>query len=206
MENIAFFDTGVFNWLILPLLIFLSRAVDVSLGTMRIIFVSKGERFRASLLGFFEILVWVLAITRIMQNVTNPLYYIAYAGGFAAGIFVGVTLENKLAMGMVSIHIFTKKGGEDLLRHLRSKNYGVTSRISHGLRGRVDELFTVLKRKNLEHVVDIVRHYDPEAFISIEDVRIVSGGIFPHKVEEKKEEEKKRGEGEREKEKEKSSK
>ena len=87
MEANSFFDTGIFLWVILPLLIFFSRAIDVSLGTMRIIFVSKGQRLLASLLGFFEILVWIIAITKIMQNITNFIYYIVYAGGFAAGTF-----------------------------------------------------------------------------------------------------------------------
>ena len=181
MEGSSFFDTGIFLWVILPLLIFFSRAIDVSLGTIRIIFVSKGQRFLASLLGFFEILVWIIAITKIMQNITNFFYYIVYAGGFAAGIYFGVLIEERLALGLVSIHVFTSKDAKELLERLRDKNYGVTSRIAHGETGKIDELFIVINRKNLGYVLQILRDYDKEAFISVEDVRFVKGGIFPHR-------------------------
>lgn len=181
MEGSSFFDTWIFLWVILPLLIFFSRAIDVSLGTMRIIFVSKGQRFLASLLGFFEILVWIIAITKIMQNITNFFYYIVYAGGFAAGIYFGILIEERLALGLVSIHVFTAKDAKELLKRLRDKNYGVTSRIAHGETGKIDELFIVINRKNLGYVLRILRDYDKEAFISVEDVRFVRGGIFPHR-------------------------
>ena len=181
MEAKSFFDTWMFLWVILPLLIFFSRAVDVSLGTMRIIFVSKGQRLLASLLGFFEILVWIIAITKIMQNITNFFYYIVYAGGFAAGIYFGVLIEERIALGLVSIHVFTAKGADKLLKKLRKNNYGVTSRISRGETGKIDELFIVINRKNLGCVLKILKEYDKDAFISVEDVRLVKGGIFPHR-------------------------
>jgi uncharacterized protein YebE (UPF0316 family) len=181
VEGSSFFDTWVFLWVILPLLIFCSRAIDVSLGTIRIIFVSKGQRFFASLLGFFEILVWIIAITKIMQNITNFFYYIVYAGGFAAGIYCGIVIEERLALGLVSIHVFTSKDANELLKLLRERNYGVTSRIARGETGKIDELFIVINRKNLGHVLKILRDYDKEAFISVEDVRLVKGGIFPHR-------------------------
>jgi len=181
LEGNSFFDQWVFLWVILPLLIFFSRAVDVSLGTIRIIFVSKGQRFLASLLGFFEILVWIIAITKIMQNITNFFYYIVYAGGFAAGIYFGMIIEERLALGLLSIHVFTAKDANELLKRLRDKNYGVTSRIAHGETGKIDELFIVVDRKNLAQVLGILREYDVDAFISVEDVKLVKGGIFPHR-------------------------
>ena len=181
MEGSSFFDTWVFLWVILPLLIFFSRAIDVSLGTIRIIFVSKGQRFFASLLGFFEILVWIIAITKIMQNITNFFYYIVYAGGFAAGIYFGILIEERLALGLVSIHVFTAKDANKLLKRLRDKNYGVTSRIAQGEAGKIDELFIVINRKNLSYVLKILKEYDKDSFISVEDVRLVKGGIFPHR-------------------------
>ncbi|MEO0293204.1 MAG: DUF2179 domain-containing protein [candidate division WOR-3 bacterium] len=176
---ISFFDTWIFTWIILPILIFLSRAADVSLGTMRIIFVSKGQRFFASLLGFFEILIWIVAITKVMQNITNFFYYIVYAGGFATGIYLGIIIEEKLALGLFSIHVFTTNDAKKLLKILRDNNYGVTSRIAQGEKGKINELFIVIRRKNLNPVMKILREYDPSAFISIEDVRFVKGGTFP---------------------------
>ena len=84
-------------------------------------------------------------------------------------------------MGLVSIHVFTAKGAKKLLKRLRDKNYGVTSRIAHGETGKIDELFTVINRKNLGNVLKILRDYDKDSFISVEDVRLVKGGIFPHR-------------------------
>ncbi len=188
MENGAFINQWTFTWLVVPFLIFLARMLDVSIGTIRIIYVSREKKLLASLLGFFEILIWILAITQILKNFSNPLYYIAYAGGFAAGNFVGIHLEGKLAVGLLSIHIFTKKDVTELLKQLQAKKYGVTSRISEGMYGKVRELFMIIKRKNARHIIEIVREYDPAAFISIQDVRAVSGGMFPHKHEERNEE------------------
>ncbi|MEJ2568042.1 MAG: DUF5698 domain-containing protein [candidate division WOR-3 bacterium] len=131
--------------------------------------------------GVFEILVWIIAITKIMQNITNFIYYIVYAGGFAAGIYFGVLIEERIALGLLSIHVFTAKGASKLLKKLRKKNYGVTSRISHGETGKIDELFIVINRKNLGYVLKILKGYDKDAFISVEDVRLVKGGIFPHR-------------------------
>jgi len=85
----------------LPLLIFFARVCDVSLGTIRIIFISKGIKYLAPIVGFFEILIWLLAISQIMQNLTNPYYYIFYAGGFATGNLVGIILDEKLSIGTV---------------------------------------------------------------------------------------------------------
>ncbi|HPA70469.1 MAG TPA: DUF5698 domain-containing protein, partial [Bacteroidales bacterium] len=92
-------NTEIVNYLLLPLFIFLARIFDVSLGTLRIIFVTKGMRIIAPLVGFFEVLIWLLAISRIMQDLDNWVSYIAYAGGFATGNFVGMYLEERLAIG-----------------------------------------------------------------------------------------------------------
>jgi len=188
LETGAFSNQWIFTWIVVPFLIFLARVLDVSIGTIRIIYVSRGKKLSASLLGFFEVLVWILAITQILKNLSNPLYYIAYAGGFATGNFVGIYLEGKFAVGLLSVHIFTKKGVTELLEHFRVEKYGVTSRISEGIYGKVRELFMIIKRKNAAHIIEIVREYDPEAFISIQDVRAISGGMFPYKHGKRKDE------------------
>ena len=95
--------------IIIPLLIFVARIFDVTLGTIRIILVSRGVKIPAALLGFFEVLIWLIAIGRVMQNLNNVSNYIAYAGGFAMGNFVGIYIENKLAMGLLSIRVVTAK-------------------------------------------------------------------------------------------------
>ena len=121
------FDSGVFNWIILPLLIFCARILDVSLGTIRISFVSKGLKYLASLIGFVEVIIWLLAIRVIMQNLNNAVCYIAYGAGFAMGTFIGLQIEKKLALGNAIIRIVTQKDATELINSLRSQGFGVTS-------------------------------------------------------------------------------
>ncbi|MCK5000444.1 MAG: hypothetical protein KAS23_12960, partial [Anaerohalosphaera sp.] len=96
-------SVDVYGWFVLPLLIFLARVVDVSMGTVRIVFVSRGFKFLAPVMGFFEVLIWILAISQIMQNLNNPACYVAYAGGFAMGNFVGMWIAEKLTLGVVLV-------------------------------------------------------------------------------------------------------
>src|SRR5690554_1789371 len=122
----SFFDSTLFAYIILPLLIFFSRILDVTIGTIRIVMVSKGQKLWAPLLGFFEILIWLLAISRIFQNLDNWVNYIAYAGGFAVGNYIGLMLEERLAMGIVKIQIITRKNAADLIINLKKAGYGIT--------------------------------------------------------------------------------
>ncbi len=105
----AFLDSGLFGLFVLPLLIFIARVTDVTFDTMRIIFISKGEKYLPPLLGFFEIMIWLFAIGQVMQNLTNIVYYIAYAAGFATGNFVGIIIEDKMAIGKLVVRIITRK-------------------------------------------------------------------------------------------------
>ena len=175
----VFFDSDLFKWVLLPLLIVLSRVVDVTLGTIRIIYIARGMRYLAPFFGFFEILVWLLAIGQIMRNLTNPLYYLAYAVGFTLGNFVGILVEERLAIGSVVIRIITQKDSDTLIDRLRGQGYGVTVLNAIGSTGMVKVIFTIVKRKNLEEVIDEVRKYNPRAFFSVEDVRTAREGIFP---------------------------
>ena len=175
------FDSWTLTWIILPLLIFCARIFDVSIGTIRIVFVSRGQKLIAPLLGFFEILIWLLAIGKIMQNLTNVMAYVAYAGGFATGNFIGLWIEEKLAMGTVIIRVITRKDASSLAAELKSMGFGVTSIDAEGNEGPVNILYSVVKRSALITVIGLVEKYNPRAFYSIEDVRAVSEGIFPLK-------------------------
>jgi uncharacterized protein YebE (UPF0316 family) len=179
MYDIALLNSELFTWIILPLLIFIARILDVTFGTIRIIFVSRGEKFLAPFFGFFEITIWLFAIGQVMQNLTNIAYYIAYAGGFAMGNFVGIYIENKMAIGTLVIRIITKKDGSNLIDALKSNNYGITSIDAEGATGRVKIIFTVIKRKDFNKVVGMIKQFNPKAFFSIEEVRAASEGIFP---------------------------
>ena len=99
MTAIALPESHFFAWVVLPILIFLARICDVSLGTVRLIFVSRGFKYLAPVIGFFEVLIWILAMTQIMQNLTNPICYLGYAGGFATGNYIGILIAEKLSLG-----------------------------------------------------------------------------------------------------------
>jgi len=170
--NISVFD--IYSLVILPLLIFLARVCDVSIGTIRIIFVSKGMKYLAPVFGFFEIWIWLLAIGQIMQNLTNFYYYIFYAGGFATGNFVGIYIDEKLSFGTVGVRIITKREATGLIDALKKANYGVTVVAAEGSKGNVKIIFTVVNRQNIQDVIKIVKRYNPKAFYSIEDIRYVS--------------------------------
>ncbi len=175
----VFFGSQIFKWVILPLLIFTARIFDVSLGTIRIVFISKGFKYLAPILGFFEVLIWLLAIGQIMQNLNNVFCYIAYAGGFAMGNFVGMHIEKRMAIGSLIVRIITNKDSSELISFLKSKNYGITSIEGQGVRGKVHLLYMIVRRTNLEDVLGIIKKFNPKAFYSIEDVRSVYEGIFP---------------------------
>jgi len=170
----AFFHSTAFTYVILPILIFCSRIIDVSIGTMRVIFITKGYRLLAPFCGFFEVLIWIVAVTQIMQNLSQPFYYIAYAGGFAAGNFVGMYIENRMALGVVLVRVITRNSASELIEYLKTQNFGVTVLDAEGLFGKVKILFTVVKRAEVPNVVAIIKKFNPHAFYTIEDVRFVS--------------------------------
>ena len=174
-----FASPGFFEWVILPLLIFFARICDVSLGTIRVIFITKGVKYLAPLIGFFEVIIWLLAIGQVMNNLTNVTSYIAYGGGFATGTFVGMLIEEKISLGLTSVRIITKEDSSGLVLYLRSQNYGVTTIDAEGVTGQVKIVFSTIKRQDLPHVLDVIRRYHPNAYYSIEDVKSVSEGVFP---------------------------
>jgi uncharacterized protein YebE (UPF0316 family) len=176
-----FFESNLYLFFVLPLLIFLARIIDVTIGTMRIIFVSKGERVIAPILGFFEVFVWIIAIGQIMSNLNNFACYFAYAAGFATGNWVGMKLEERLAMGSLVIRIIASKDGNLLVKNLNEKGYGATMVEGEGSVGKVHLIYSIVKRTNLPDVMAVIEEFNPKAFFSIEDVRKVSSGIFPSK-------------------------
>jgi len=166
-------------WLVIPLLIFIARIMDVSIGTLRVISIAKGMKMLAPVLGFFEVSIWLLAIGVILQNLNNWQNFIAFALGFAAGNYVGILIENKLALGTASLRIITRRDASELEMVLREKGYGLTSMDAEGKSGPVKVLFMLVSRSELPGIIKTVNKYNPHAFYSIEDVRFVNEGIFP---------------------------
>lgn len=165
---------NLLNYVIMPLLIFVARIGDVSINTLRIMFMMNGKKNIVPILGFFEALIWLLAIGQIFQNVDNPLSYLAYAGGFATGTYVGMTLDEKLALGRVLVRVITAKPLPELIEFMKDKNYRFTSVGAEGRYGKVNLLFTVMKRDQLHEFISKVKDVEEKAFYTIESVKRVS--------------------------------
>lgn len=178
----AWMDSSIFNYVVLPFLIFLMRLTDVTLMTLRIIFVSKGYKLWSSVMGFFEVSVWLVAISQVMNNLDKPLYAIAYAIGFACGNYLGAYLDEKIALGVNLLQIITNKDAEQLVKYLRDNDFGVTSINAEGARGPVKVIYSVVRRKDLNKIIQIVNEFNPNAFYSVAEVRSVNKGIFPVKT------------------------
>ena len=172
----GFFESVWFTYGLLPFLIFCARIIDVTLDTLRIIFISRGNKIVAPILGFFEVLIWLIAITRIMQNLDNWTTYVAYAAGFAVGNYVGLYFEEKLAIGIQVIRVITGKDSSELINNLRKEGFGVTTMKAEGKKGPVDIIFLIVQRNAIQNAIAIINHFNPKAFYSIEDVRSLNVG------------------------------
>ncbi len=180
MDLTNMFQFDVWTWVIIPILIFLARIIDVSIGTIRVIFISKGFKKIAPILGFFEVIVWLLAISQVMKNLTNWISYIAYGAGFAAGTYVGMYLEERISIGKVILRIITKKDPHEMVEKIRSKWHATIIDGETSLNSKVKIIFMVLKKKEVKEVISVVNDYQPKAFYTIEDVRFVlDKGIIP---------------------------
>ncbi len=180
MDLLALFssDSTIFQWVVLPIFIFLARISDQTIGTVRLIFLSKGYKHLAPFLGFFEVIIWLVTVGQIMQHLDNVLAYVAYGGGFAMGNYIGMTIEERLSIGNVMIRVIPKNNSKTLVTKLRENNYGVTAVDAEGSQGRVDIIFTIIKRKDVEHAVSIINEYNPAAFYTIEEIKSIKEGIF----------------------------
>jgi len=167
----------------LPVLVFFARVVDVSLGTLRIIFVSRGQKYLAPLLGFVEVFIWIVAVSQIMRGAHSMIAYLAYAAGFAAGNYVGMWIENRLAIGKIILRSILPGDSNGLVKALRDAGFGVTRSAAEGGAGPVSIIFTAINRKDLPVVTGIIHRHFPNAFLTIEELRATEAGIFPRSTQ-----------------------
>jgi uncharacterized protein YebE (UPF0316 family) len=172
----------------MPIVIVLARVTDVSLGTLRIMLVSKGHKKIAPIISFFESLIWILVAGQIIKNISmdlsniDPLDFVpmvAYALGYALGTYIGMKLEVKLSLGKVLVRAIVSIECMKLETALRNNNYGLTSVDANGKDGMVKVLFIVINRTDLHDVMDIIKENNPNAFYTIEGVQSVNAGYFP---------------------------
>jgi len=160
----------VYSYVLLPLLIFVARIGDVSINTIRIIYVLGGRRLTATLLGFFESFIWLMAISQIFNHLDNWVCYVAYPGGFASGIFVGMIIEERIAYGKVIVRIITRKEIVRLIEYLNSQQFRYTHVNAEGPDGHQNLVFTVLERESLDGLLVTLKQILPTAFYTVERV------------------------------------
>lgn len=165
---------SVFSYVVLPLLIFFARVTDVSINTVRIIFVMSGHKFISTILGFFESLIWLVAIGQIFQHLNNWVSYVAYPGGFAAGILVGMLIEERLALGKLVVRAITSEKLDEILKYLHSNGMRYTVISGETIDGQERLLFTVIKRDQLDSLIKKFNEHIPQAFYTIESVKKAS--------------------------------
>lgn len=171
----SFLET--YPWL-LPFMIFFGRICDVTLGTLRIIFVSKGERYKAPIVGFFEVFIWVVIISQIFAHANSIIAYLSYAAGYAAGNYVGILVENKIAFGYQLIRAYTKKEVSELIKSLNKENIGATFVRGEGAVSQVHIVEIVIDRKSMNKALDTITKFDNDLFYLVEDIRYKKKGIF----------------------------
>jgi uncharacterized protein YebE (UPF0316 family) len=173
MFSTEFLQSDTFAYFVLPLLIFFARISDVTLGTLRIIFVSRGNKTVAPILGFFEVLIWIIAISRIIQHLDNVYCYLGWAAGFATGNFIGMIIEEKLAIGVNLVRIISAKEDTKLVTKLYENGFGATVIDARGKENEVQIIYTVVKRKEIKRLIGIIKDNNPNAFYTVEDIRSV---------------------------------
>jgi uncharacterized protein YebE (UPF0316 family) len=162
--------------------IFIARIFDVSIGTMRIVLISRGYRYVAPLFGFVEVLIWLTAISRALASLNSVYSYLIYAAGFAAGNYVGMILESKIPFGYKSLRVITTREVSALPLMLREEGFGLTISDGMGLKGPVSIIYSLVPKKNLERFLNIVNILEPNAFVTIEEVRAYRPGFISRKT------------------------
>ncbi len=159
-----------------PAVIFGLRIIDVSLATTRMLLAVRGRRVAVPIIGFFEVLIWLFAAGSAIQFLDSPLHVIGYAGGFAAGNVVGLWVEEKLALGLATIRIISEHGGVEAADALREAGFGVTEFAGQGREGRVEVVYTVARRSQVNRILDLVGEWAPDSFVTVEEPRAIHRG------------------------------
>ncbi|HLC01667.1 MAG TPA: DUF5698 domain-containing protein [Anaerolineales bacterium] len=162
----------------MPFVIFFLRVGDMSLDTLRVLFVIRGRKPIAWILGFFQSALWVIAITSVLNNLGNLWNVIGYAGGFATGNVVGMVIEEWLAVGHGHMRIMSSRRGTAIAEAIRQAGYAATELSGRGRDGMVSVINCSVRRRDIDRVRAEVMRIDPEAFLTVEEVRPLQRGFW----------------------------
>lgn len=164
------------------LLIFVARVFDVSLSTIRMLLLVRGRKYPAAAVGFLEASIYIAALSRVLQNVNDPLKILAYGLGFASGSLLGSAIEEKLAIGHVALQVIPTEGtGDELLGALRTTGYGVTVLEGEGMTGTKMIFMVSTDRKTLPRLTSMIEEFSPGSFVTVLETREVLGGVIPYR-------------------------
>jgi uncharacterized protein YebE (UPF0316 family) len=169
-------DPALITAMLGGVLIFCLRLSDVTLGTLRILMTVRGQKLFAALIGFVEVTIFVVAISQVVRDANNFWNVVGYSGGFAAGTLVGMSIEERLALGFTVVRIICTDTSNAVAEALRAAGFGVTEMGGHGMRGPVEVLEAVVRRADVPSVLQIVDGTDRKAFITVEETRRVYRG------------------------------
>ena len=169
---------------LIAILIFLCRVMDVSLGTLRMLYMVRGHKYIAGTIGFFEVSIFLWAISSVVGKSGNWMNFIAYGLGFAAGTILGITIEEKLAPGNLNVTIFSREQFREIAEALRDMGFGVTETLGRGKGGMLEILNSIIYRKDFPMLLETVRQIDPEAFITSDQMNFVNRGYL-HRIKRK---------------------
>ncbi len=153
------------------------RIADVTLGTFRTLMVVQGKRVLAGILGFFEVLIWIFAMRYIVQHLDQTINLFAYATGFGLGNILGITLEQKFAIGYVQLNIISRNHIQEIAAELRSAHFAATNIPAEGNEGKRSVLVSIIRRKDQKAVMKLIESIDPNAFITVQHSRPYRGFI-----------------------------
>ncbi|MDD4348085.1 MAG: DUF5698 domain-containing protein [Opitutales bacterium] len=165
------FNDGSMDWEIVGFaaLIACARVVDVTMGTMRVLFVMRGLKVPALVFGFIESAIWVIAVAKVTSRLDEPILILGFAAGFALGNYVGVSVEQRIALGHQMLRVFTRSGTE-IAAKLREQGWRVTRFQGEGMAGPVDLLMMRIRRRDTPKLLKIVRSMDEKAYFVVDDV------------------------------------
>ena len=159
-------------------IIFFSRIIDVSLGTFRVQMIVNRKKILSGIIGFIEVLIFILIVSKVLQDIGNWTNIIAYCGGFGAGNIIGIMITEKISNEHISVGVISKNKWPDIEQRLREAGFGVTRSIGYGLKGELQVLQVVTSRKFFPKIRDIALEYDRKAFITSYLIVGKSGGYL----------------------------
>lgn len=165
--------------MLMYLVIFLAKIVEVSLQTVRVVLITKGERLIGAIIGFFEVVIWIIIVGNVITDITSdPFKAVAYSLGFAVGNYVGSWLEEKIGIGMSEIQaIVLEKDGLALAEVIRDNGYAVTVVDGQGKNFPRNILFMYVRRKRVKAVVELIRNQQANAVITVSEAKPMYGGF-----------------------------